>query len=114
MKFNNLKKLWRVLIKKKMENDNLIELLRQALLFYADEKNYEQNQTAGTELTSLIEVDNGSQAKFALTKIREFNENSEKLEADYMKSMNEAIAEGESPENVLKIIEGFKNIANND
>ena len=96
------------------ENPNLIELLRQALLFYADERNYENNQQAGYEQLSLIEADNGSQARFALTKIREFNEATEKLEADYMKSMNEAIEKGESPENVMKIIEGFKNIAKGD
>ena len=96
------------------ENPNLIELLRQALLFYADERNYEQNKNAGGELTSLIEVDNGSQARFALSKIREFNEASEKLEADYMKNMHEAIEGQDSPENVLKIIEGFKNIAKRD
>ena len=98
-------------MKENEENPNLIELLRQALLFYADERNYEQNQNAGSELTSLIEVDNGSQARFALTKIREFNEANEKLEAEYMKNFDKAVAEGESPENVLKIIEGFKNIA---
>jgi len=97
-----------------MENQNLIELLRQALLFYANERNYEQNQNAGDELTSLIEVDNGSQARFALTKIREFTETTEKLEADYMKNMQEAIEGEDSPENVLKIIEGFKNITKSD
>lgn len=101
-------------MKENEENPNLIELLRQALLFYADERNYEQNKNAGGELTSLIEVDNGSQARFALSKIREFTETTEKLEADYMKNMNEAIESGESPENVLKIIEGFKNIVNGD
>ena len=107
MKFKNLKRLWKILIKNKMENENLIELLRQALLFYADEKNYE----AKDQQLSLMVVDSGSQARFALSKIREFTESTEKLEADYMKNMNEAIKKGESPENVLKIIEGFKKIA---
>ena len=110
MKFKNLKKLWRILIKKKMENENLIELLRQALLFYANEENY---KVKGEEL-SLMVVDGGSQAKFALAKIKEFTESTEKLEADYMKNMHEAIQGEDSPENVLKIIEGFKNIANSD
>ena len=86
---------------------SLVELLRQALLFYANDRNYE----AKDQLYSLMVVDSGSQASFALTKIKEFTEVSEKLEADYMRNMNEAIAEGESPENVLKIIEGFKKIA---
>jgi len=97
-----------------MENQNLIELLRQALLFYANEENYEVDKESGANLVSLVEVDNGSQARFALTKIREFTEATEKLEADYMKNMHEAIEGEDSPENVLKIIEGFKNIAKND
>ena len=121
MRFKNLKKLWKILNKKKMENENLIELLRQALLFYADEKNYEvpkhdSSMCVMTALTlkPLIETDKGSQARFALTKIREFTETTEKLEADYLKNMDEAIKNEESPENVLKIIEGFKNIAKSD
>jgi len=97
-----------------MENENLIELLRQALLFYANERNYEDEEKEGYTQPSLIEADNGSQARFALTKIREFTETTEKLEADYMKNMNEAIKAGDSPENILKIIEGFKNIASGD
>jgi len=95
---------------KENEDPNLIELLRQALLFYADENNY--SGTKGN--AALIGLDKGSQARFALTKIREFTETNEKLEADYMKNMNEAIKADESPENILKIIEGFKNIAKND
>ena len=94
-----------------MENENLIELLRQALLFYANKENYDDKKDEGYEQPSLIEIDEGSQARFALAKIREFSETNEKLEADYMKNMNEAIEKGESPENVLKIIEGFKKIA---
>ena len=98
-----------------MENEdpNLIELLRQALLFYANERNYEDVNKL--DVTSPIEADEfGSQARFALAKIREFTESKEKLEADYMKNMNAAIENSESPENLLKIIEGFKNIANGD
>lgn len=97
---------------KENEDPNLIELLKQALLFYANEENYVVD--VKPKSVSMIEIDNGSQAKFALAKITEFTENNEKLEADYMKNMNEAIDSGDSPENVLKIIEGFKNIAKND
>lgn len=87
---------------------SLVELLRQALLFYADKENYlfYKNKDAS------VALDEGSQARFALTKIIEFTELNEKLEADYMKNMNEAIEAGESSENIIKIIEGFKNIAN--
>ena len=89
---------------------SLVELLKQALLFYANDRNYEGKD----EQLSLMVVDSGSQARFALAKIKEFTEVSEKLEADYLRNMNEAIESGDSPENVLKIIEGFKKIANGD
>jgi aminopeptidase N len=113
MRFKNLKKLLKILNLKKMENEenpNLVELLKQALLFYADETNY----TGAMGNYALITADKGSQARFALTKIEEFTKNNNELEADYIKNMNEAIASSESPENMLKIIEGFKNIANGD
>jgi len=90
---------------------NLVELLKQALLFYANDENYASPKGGGF---TMMTIDGGSQARFALTKITEFTESGEKLEADYMKNMHEAIQGEESPENILKIIEGFKNIAKND
>ena len=92
------------------DNPNLVELLRQALLFYANEENY----VSEGDSTPMINIDSGSQARFALSKIKEFTDTTEKLEADYMKNMHEAIEGEESPENMLKIIEGFKNIGNGD
>lgn len=93
------------------DHKSLIELLRQALLFYANDENY----YGGVEFElSLAVKDGGSQARFALAKITEFTEVGEKLEADYMRNMNEAIKNSDSPENVLKIIEGFKKIADGD
>ena len=96
------------------EDENHIELLRQALLFYANKENYHQNQYLNDDISSLIELDNGSQARFALSNIEKLREYNSKIEADYMKDMNEAIENSESPENVLKIIEGYKNIGNED
>ena len=89
------------------ENQNHIELLRQALLFYADRENYVGEKGKST----LIELDKGSQARFALKNLNDLKEYENKMEADYMKNVNEAIETGDSPENILKIIESFKNIA---
>jgi len=96
------------------DHKSLIELLRQALLFYADVDNYVVKPKSNSKSISMVGFDEGSQARFALTKITEFTEVGEKLEADYMRNMNEAIKNSDSPENVLKIIEGFKNIAKHD
>ena len=78
-------------MKENEENPNHIELLRQALLFYANKENYESNQPVGNELGSMIELDNGSQARFALANLDKLREFDNKMEADYMKNVNEAI-----------------------
>ena len=97
-------------MKENDENPNHIELLRQALLFYADENNY--HGAMGN--AALIEMDKGSQARFALTNLDKLKDYDNKMEADYLKNMDEAIKNEDSPENVLKIIEGFKKIASGD
>ena len=57
---------------------NKISLLRKALEFYANEKNYEVSTPMNRELVSKVEMDNGHQARFALEQtetIEEFNQN---------------------------------------
>ena len=69
---------------------NQIELLKQALLFYGDEKNYENE--VRYEESSLIYVDNGSQARFALKKVQETLDQNQKLQDDYNKVIGETIS----------------------
>jgi DNA-directed RNA polymerase subunit L len=52
---------------------NLVELLRQALLYYADKKHYDVSHNVNGELYSSIELDSGIQARFALSRLEEFN-----------------------------------------
>ena len=59
-----------------------------------------------------IALDEGSQARFALDKIKEITEANEKMEADFVKNMNEAFESNENTEDMLKIIEEFKNLGN--
>jgi hypothetical protein len=46
---------------------NLVALLKEALSFYANQKNYDNGVR---EQSSLIDVDAGSQARFALNQIK--------------------------------------------
>ena len=90
---------------------NIVELLKQALNFYANEENYKVN--VKPKSVSMIEIDEGSQARFALTKANEFNETIKNLEADYLKNMGDTI-DDDSTEKLLKIIESYKNMVNGD
>ena len=62
------------------EYQNLVALLEQALKFYAYEDNYIENKDK-----SLINIDKGSQARFALNKIKEINEINQEIQKDYIK-----------------------------
>ena len=90
------------------EYQNLFELLKQALLFYANENNYYDVEH---EL-SLIKKDNGSQAKFALKKIQEIFEINQKLHNDYNKIITETIEN--TPIDITDTINILKNIGNED
>lgn len=93
----------------KEEDPNIIELLKQALLFYSNESNY----YTPSEGKSLVIMDNGHQAKFALQKVDEFNELIDNINNDYDNLTNNIKTE-ESPDNILKIIDDLKNVENGD
>jgi hypothetical protein len=92
--------------------ENLIELLKQALLFYANENNYEK--TKFSELKgniSAIDMDEyGSQARFALNKIKETREINEKLLNDYEAEVNAIQNNGE--EEILNALETLNKMNN--
>jgi len=96
-----------------MNNDekylNIIELLKQALSFYADEQNY----LFFKDKDALIALDEGSQARFALKQIEELDEINEKIKSDYKDIINDAKS-GDKPENVIKHISKIKDTENED
>lgn len=94
----------------KEEDQNLIALLKEALLFYSNDSNY----YTPSESKSLIIMDNGSQARFALQKADELTETFDKINKDYDSYITNTIKSEENPENVLKIIEDLKNVRNGD
>jgi hypothetical protein len=64
---------------------NTIEFLKRALEFYANEDNYTAKTPKNNELFAFppIEMDGGTQARFALDKVKELDELNEKMERDY-------------------------------
>lgn len=93
----------------KEEDQNIIDLLKQALAFYSNEENYNGTK----DNISLIAMDRGHQARFAFKQIKELEGINKDIEAEYYKLTNEVESE-DSPENLLKIINNIKNIGNGD
>ena len=83
---------------------NLVELLKQALLFYAEKSNY----IGDIYRNSNIAIDNGSQARFALEKIKELEEVYNKIQTDYTEEINKYV----TLEDVGKLFNEFKNNLN--
>lgn len=87
--------------------ENLIELLKQALNFYADKETYlfYENKDAP------IIIDEGSQARFALQKVQETLDADKKLQEDYNRVIGETISAIENnPINLGNMITTLKNI----
>jgi hypothetical protein len=92
------------------EYQNLVSILKSALEFYGNKDNYDVKHPINNVLFSHIEMDCGAQAKFALGKIQEMENNHKMLESEYIKSMDLGITEEESAKNVQKMIEEFKTL----
>lgn len=91
-----------------MNDDNTIALLKQALMFYANENNYKKTSN-NDQLFSLIEMDSGAQAKYALDLIEtleETNKSDQEIYEKYIELMNN------DPNNnqMTNIRDMFKNI----
>ena len=93
------------------ENQNALELLKQALMFYANTDNYKQTQSVHYELFSMIEMDNGSQARFALEQLEKIQKLNEGAEEEFVKNITNAIESGDSIENMTKLINDFKKMS---
>jgi len=91
---------------------NQVELLKQALLFYADKDNYSSEM----ENPALIDLDEqGSQARFALEQLKKVEEVNEKMNEDYNQIINDTINAIESnPINLTNTIKTIKNINDNN
>jgi len=100
---------------KKMMNseqyENLIELLKQALMFYSNKENYYFH----VDRNSPIEIDRGSQARFALEKIQETLDSDKKLQKEFNRIITETIgAIEDNPIDLSNMIKTIKEIENED
>jgi len=96
--------------------ENLIELLKIALEFYANKKNYDKtNYSESRGNISSIDLDEyGSQARFALNKIKEIREINEKLVKDYSAEIEAVQNKGEQEIiNTIGILKKMSNDNNN-
>lgn len=96
------------------ERDNLIELLKQALKFYANIENYKGNRSAsmccsGTS-ASLVEMDEGAQARYAIETANQLAEINQKMEDDYDKTINELLDTDVDDMDIRNLIKTFKQI----
>lgn len=86
---------------------NLIEVLKQALIFYANKNNYFTEKNAPITMIDLDE--HGSQARFALSKIVEIEELYKKMNDEYIENINQEFDEKMTNEDFLKVLEKVKN-----
>jgi len=85
-----------------------IELMKQALLFYGNKENYIEHKKY--EEPSLIQADNGSQARFALKQLDNLDEMNEEMGQEYMEFFKKEANKSNTPENIMKLINEIKNI----
>lgn len=96
------------------EYRNAVEMLKQALSFYANPDNYKQNHAVNHELFSYVEMDSGAQANFALNKLRDLENLSKNMEDEFVKNLTGAIEKNEETHKLLQMIEDFKKISEID
>lgn len=92
------------------EYESLVNFLKEALVFYANEENYKQNINQNNVLVSNIELDNGHQARFALKQIGLVDKVNEEMEEEMLKSFPKEMENTDTYEEFLNIIEKIKNI----
>lgn len=83
------------------ERDNLIQLMQEALKFYADKNNYAHHPYEANAMAmclapeyrppnpSKVELDGGSQAQFAINQAKQLIEQNQKIQDDYDKLIME-------------------------
>ena len=90
------------------ENQNIAELFKQALKFYAEKSNYDAKHPINNTLFSQIEMDNGAQARFALEKAEELENLSKTIEDEFVKNVTNAIESSDEADKIMGMIEDFK------
>lgn len=90
------------------ENEGVVEVLKRVLSFYANKDNYKQNTQLNNEATSMIEVDEGEQARQVLGLVDTLQKENEKMDQDYEKIVEEELKNAGDPEKMKNIIDSIK------
>ena len=85
-----------------------VEVLKRVLSFYANKDNYKQNTQLNNEATSMIEVDEGEQARQVLGLVDTLQKENEKMDQDYEKIVEEELKNAGDPEKMKNIIDSIK------
>lgn len=93
------------------EYQNLVELLKKTLEFYADDSNWTSIMPINDEIISLIEQDGGAQARFALEKIENFNKTQIDDIEGYIKNIEETLEDNDDVDDLYKTLNELKRIA---
>ena len=86
---------------------NLVTYLQKVLEFYGDKKSYFQNQYLNDDISSLIDLDGGEQARQALLQVKDLLKQQDEMEKDfekYLESMDEV------PYNREELLEEIKKL----
>ena len=91
------------------EYQNLVEYFKKVLEFYADKNQYHD----GFGRKTSIDLDEGSQARFALEKVKQLDELNKKMQEDYDNAMVNMINIVEDNDiDPIKLIEEYKKFTN--
>jgi len=87
------------------EYRNQVELMRQALLFYGNVENY--TKELKQDLTP-VDIDNGSQARFALETLETVEKLKKDMEEEYLDTIKQSLEDQPNQQSMLNLIEAIK------
>jgi hypothetical protein len=87
--------------------ENLIALLKKALEFYADQRNYDGPMG---NISSISLDEYGSQARFALEKIKELQKMNDEMQSDYIKNAETMMNNMKDEELAKEIIDDLRSL----
>lgn len=91
----------------KEQYQNLILVMKEALTFYALKDNYIANQFTSINASSLIELDNGHQARQVIEQVNNVMKMTEEFENDYENIIKAADNQTVDPQELIKEFKKF-------
>lgn len=92
----------------KEHESGVINLMKNVLKFYANKDNYNQ-KPVGNDLSSMIELDNGEQARKIVELIDKLEKEDDKMKEEYERIVSEELKNIEDPEKIKDMMNKIKN-----